>query len=144
MLMLQLTILRILRKSGVGLLRNYWLSKPVRSVRLCTIVLNGTIRKQQGNIEIYKLAESCGFLVVSEVDDEEQTEGYVRAFVAASEVTNDEDNNAYLTIEEIRTDEDLDRQYKEQLLNELREVKNRIKAYKEFSEVVRAIDAVMI
>lgn len=83
-------------------------------------------------------------LVVAEVDDDENVEEFVRAYVAASEITDDEDSNAYLTIEEIRSDEDLDRQYKERLLNELREVKQRIKAYKEFSAVVNAIEAVMI
>ncbi len=85
------------------------------------------------------------FLIVAEVEDEEEnTENFVRAYVAASEITEDEESNVYLTIEEIRSDEDLDRQYKEQLLDELREVKQRIKAYKEFSAVVSAINAVRI
>lgn len=84
------------------------------------------------------------FLVVAEVEGDDEPEEFVRAFVAASEITDEEENNSYLTIEEIRSDEDLDRQYKQQLLNELKEVKYRIKAYKEFSAVVNAIDAVKI
>ena len=84
------------------------------------------------------------FLIVAEVEDEEDDEVFVRAFVAASEITDSEENNSYLTIEEIRSDEDLDRQYKQQLLNELKEVKYRIKAYREFSVVVDASEAVKI
>ncbi|HDZ15299.1 hypothetical protein LCGC14_0434300 [marine sediment metagenome] len=84
------------------------------------------------------------FLVISEIEDDEEPESFVRAFVAASEITENEKSSRYLTIKEIRDDEDLDKQYKEQLLSELYEINHRIKAYDEFSLVVHAIERVKI
>jgi len=93
---------------------------------------------------IVQAREILRFLIV-EIEPEEEYEDpqFVRAFVAPSSVEK-EGNTSYVTIEEVCGDEELEAAYLRQLKRELNSIKNKIKGFKEFSEVVKAIDAVRL
>ena len=93
---------------------------------------------------IVQAREILRFLVI-EIESETETEEtrYIRAFIAPPEIEQD-DGASYVTIEQVRSDEDLHEAYLRQLKQELDAIKNKIKTYKEFAAVVQAIEAVKI
>jgi len=75
-------------------------------------------------------------VTVQEDDDHEPVQ--VNAFVCL------EEGPEYLSVQSVVSDEDMDLRYKRILLEDLRQCKRKVQAYKEFTEVVQAIDRVRI
>lgn len=93
---------------------------------------------------VVQAREILRFLVIMvEPETEVEEVRYVRAFVAPPEIEQD-DGASYVTIEQVRSNEDLHEAYLRQLKCELDAIKNKIKAYKEFAKVVQAIETVKI
>lgn len=93
---------------------------------------------------IVQAREILRFIVVEiEPDAEYKEPRIVRAFVAPSSIEQ-EDSTSYLTIQTVRNDDDLNAAYLRQLNRELSIIRNKIKSFKIFSEVVKAIDAVAL
>jgi len=87
--------------------------------------------------------EILRFLVVVVESETEEEVRHIRAFIAPPEVERD-DGASYLTIEEVRSDEDLAFAYIRQLKCELDAIKQKIESFEIFSQVVKAIEAVKI
>ncbi|GAG28327.1 unnamed protein product [marine sediment metagenome] len=100
--------------------------------------------KAAGEYRIVQAREILRFLViVIEPETETEETRYIRAFIAPPEIEQD-DGASYVTIEEVRSDKDLHEAYLRQLKQELDAIKDKIKTYREFVSVVKAIEAVKI
>jgi len=83
-------------------------------------------------------------LIVVEIEpDEDENPRTVRAFIAPGGIEKNVDSS-YVTIGQIADDKDMETAYLRQLKRELDSVKNRIKGYKIFEAVVKAIDAIVV
>lgn len=78
-----------------------------------------------------------------EQDEPDEKPQQVRAFIAPSSVGKDS-KTSYVPVDEVRNDAEMQSAYLHQLQNELNSIKNKIKSFKEFAAVVRAIDRVKI
>jgi len=100
--------------------------------------------KAAEEFRIVQAREILRFLVVEiESDDEQEEPRTVRAYIAPSSVGKEE-NTSYLTIEDVCKDDELSAAYLRQLHRELRIISNKIRNFDEFSDVVKAIDAVVL
>ena len=84
-----------------------------------------------------------GLVIIEILDENDGKEYPVRLYIPKSEL-GEEKNSGYVSIEDVRKNPDYHRAYKATLIQELNEIKNKIKAYSEFSKVVSAIEAVKI
>jgi len=92
----------------------------------------------------YRIVQAHEILrsLVIEVDVEEYEEPrHVRALIAPSSI--EADTTSWTTIGEVCDDEELQAAYMRQLKHDLNAIKNKIKSFKIFSEIVKAIEAVI-
>lgn len=82
-------------------------------------------------------------VVEIEPEEEEEESRYVRAFIAPTSVE-EVGNTSYVTIEEVCNNKELEEAYIRQLRRDLNIIKNKIKAFRIFSEVVNAIEKITI
>jgi len=95
--------------------------------------------------ELYRITQAQGILrmLVVEVKTDSQDPVQHRAFISPVE-TNQQDNTTYWTIAEVCNDEELSENYQKQLYQELKAVKEKIKSFPIFKDVVQAIEAIAI
>jgi len=99
--------------------------------------------KAAEGFRIVQAREILRFLVVVIEEDNQEESKTVRAYIAPSSIGK-EDNTSYVTVGDVCEDEDLSAAYIRQLNRELIGIRNKIKNFKVFSEVVKAIDAVVL
>lgn len=93
---------------------------------------------------IVQAREILRYIVVEiEPDDEYEEPCTIRVFVAPSSIEN-EANESYVTIMDVCNDDNMEDAYLRQLKSELDAIRNKIKGFQIFAEVVKAIDAVII
>ena len=97
--------------------------------------------------EEYRIVQAREILrcIIIEIEPDEDYEEIrtIRALIAPSSIEK-ENNTSYVTVEEVCNDEELQAAYMRQLKRDLDAIKNKIKGFKQFSEVVKAINAVKL